>query len=224
MKYLRTLSILAVCISGSSYAESPLYIAQFENEDLSKWEAKSFVGETEYSLEQINNRKVLKAISQQSASGIAKEVKIDLLKTPYMNWSWRVENTLSDLDETTKSGDDYSARIYLVKDGGFFIWKTKALNYVWSSNQDKGAQWDNAFVGDKAKMLAVRGQKAAVGEWYAEKRHVYHDMISLFGDKGSPEKNEEAYRYIDAVAIMTDTDNSEQQATAYYGDIFFTQD
>ena len=210
-------------MTGSAYAEPHFSIAQFEFEDLSTWETKSFVGETQYSVVADGSKKVLKAKSDQTASGIAKEVKIDLKKTPYMNWSWRIDNKLADLDETTKKGDDYSARIYLVKNGGLFIWKTKALNYVWSSNQDKGSQWNNAFVGEKAKMLAVKGQQDEIGVWHSEKRNVYQDMIQLFGDKGSPEANEKAYRYLDAVAIMSDTDNSKQSATAYYGDIFFSE-
>lgn len=223
MKFFRISLFSIFCMTGSGYAEPHFPIAQFEFEDLSSWESKSFVGETRYSVVSENGKKVLKAESDQTASGIAKEVKIDLKKTPFMNWSWRVDNQLTGLDETSKKGDDYSARIYLVKDGGFFIWKTKALNYVWSSNQDKGSHWDNAFVGDKAKMYAVKGQSDAVGVWHSEKRNVYEDMIALFGDKGSPEANEKAYRYLDAVAIMSDTDNSQQKAIAYYGDIFFSE-
>jgi hypothetical protein len=214
---------LIVSLFSSYSLSQSLTIAQFENEDLSSWEKKSFVGETQYSIVADNGQKVLKANSQQSASGIAKEVQIDLKKTPFLNWSWRVDSALPNLDEQSKDGDDYSARIYLVKSGGFFIWKTKALNYVWSGNQLKGSEWDNAFVGDKARMMAVRGVEDKPGEWHSEKRNVYLDMIRLFGDQGSDEANEKAYRFLDAVAIMTDTDNSGLNATAYYGDIFFSE-
>jgi len=223
MKFPYIFLYFVVCISNFGYAESSLPIAIFEHEDLSTWEKKSFVGETQYSIISDNEKHVLKAESNQTASGIAKELQIDLKKTPYLNWSWRIDNQLPNLDEKTKDGDDYSARIYLVKSGGIFIWKTRALNYVWSSNQESGAQWDNAFVGDKAKMLAVRGMNDTEGVWHSEKRNVYQDMINLYGDKGSDAENEKAYRYLDAVAIMTDTDNSGLKATAFYGDIFFSE-
>jgi len=122
---------------------------------------------------------------------------IDLFETPFLNWSWKIDNALPNLDETIKDGDDYAARIYVVKDGGWKIWNTLALNYVWSSNQDKDAQWNNAFVGDNAKMYAIRGESDALEIWVTEKRNVYLDMIEQFGDKGSDKENEDAYRYLE---------------------------
>jgi hypothetical protein len=59
-------------------------------------------------------------------------------------------------------------------------------------------------------------------QWYEEKRNVYQDLIDTLGDKGSAEANLDAYQYIDIVAIMTDTDNSETDAESYYGDLVFT--
>jgi len=220
MKYLL---LFALFFSFPSLSQ-PLYIAQFEeeSESLDAWEKKSFVGNTQYTITQLDGQTVLKAESDQSASGLAKEIKIDLKQTPFLNWSWRIENYLPKMNETQKSGDDYAARLYIVKDGGFFIWKTKALNYVWSSNQPKGSIWDNAYAGSNARMLALRSSQDALGQWVNEKRNVYEDLIALYGDKGSVQANEDAYRYIDAIAIMSDTDDSQAKAHAYYGNIYFT--
>ena len=228
----KPLSLLSLCcIANLSYADNSFdqekvitknVIADFSIDTVENWQAKSFSGETEYLITDDADKRVLKAISSDAASGLAKEKVIDLFKTPYLNWSWKIDNTLPNLNETTKDGDDYAARIYVVKSGGWQIWNTLALNYVWSSNQIKGAQWDNAFVGDNAKMLAVEGSGSQAGVWVTEKRNVYKDMIAFFGDKGSEEENEEAYRFLDAVAIMTDTDNSHLSAVAYYADIYFS--
>lgn len=214
---------LLVLLLPAFAVAQPLYIAQFEDASIDDWETKSFVGETQYTIKKLDDKTVLHAFTDQSASGLAKEIKIDLKKTPFLNWSWRIENYLPDMDETSKSGDDYAARLYIVKSGGFFIWNTKALNYVWSSNQAKGAVWDNAYAGSNARMLSLRSKQDALGIWVNEKRNVYEDMITLYGDKGSVEANEEAYRYIDAVAIMSDTDDSKASAHAYYGNIYFTE-
>ncbi|WED22899.1 DUF3047 domain-containing protein [Vibrio sp. JC009] len=205
-------------------AEAAINVTQFAEQDLSIWKEKSFSGYTQYAIVEQEGGSVLQANSSASASGLALERKIDLLKTPYINWSWMTQTQLMGFDELAKSGDDYSARIYLVLDGGWQIWKTKALNYVWSGNQPEASRWDNAFAGSNAKMIAVKGKEAELNQWYREKRNVYKDLISAFGDKGSDKKNQKAYRYVDVVAIMTDTDNSGQQATAYYGDIIFTAD
>ena len=223
MRILHLLSLSSLSIFClSAYAVTSIPIARFETESLSRWQEKSFDGYTQYNIVTLSGQRVLKADSQGSASILAKQLKIDLKKTPYLNWSWRVENNLPRLNERTKQGDDYAARIYIVQ-GGNTRWSTIALNYVWSSNQIQGSRWNNAFVGKRAKMLAVRGQADATKSWTVEKRNVYQDLIELFGNKGSDWKNEQAYRFIDAVAIMTDTDNSQRSAIAYYGDIYFSE-
>ena len=223
MKLLKLAALITTSfiLTSLSVAQT-LPIAQFEQESLDQWEKKSFVGQTQYEITQLDHQPVLHAISDKSASGLAKEIKVDLKKTPFLNWSWRIENFLPKMDETTKAGDDYAARLYIVKSGGFFIWKTKALNYVWSSNQATGSTWDNAYAGSNARMLALRSPQDALSVWVNEKRNVYEDMIALYGDKGSDKENEDAYRYIDAVAIMSDTDDSKAKATAYYGNIYFS--
>ncbi|MEY8263764.1 MAG: DUF3047 domain-containing protein [Bermanella sp.] len=220
--------LLLTC--GAMSLAQPLLVAEFSKGQLAGWQEKSFAGATTYKImlapqegRAEGELTVLSAHSDNSASGLGKEISIDLMQTPYINWSWRIENNLKNLGETSKDGDDYAARLYVVKDGGWRIWQTRALNYVWSSNQRAGSRWDNAFVGANAKMLAVRGVEHPVQQWFQEKRNVYEDLIALFGDKGSAEANQQAYRYLDAVALMTDTDNSAGMATAFYGDIYFSE-
>ncbi|WP_455200167.1 DUF3047 domain-containing protein [Kaarinaea lacus] len=180
--------------------------------DLSNWETEEFSGKTSYELVTIDNRQAIKAISNQSASGLVRKMKVDLTKTPYLNWSWKVDSILSDVNETQKEGDDYAARIYVVISGGIFFWRTRAISYAWASKQPKNSHWPNAFTGN-ATMVAMQSGPALTGQWVTEKRNVLEDIEKLLDiDKTQ----------IDAIAIMTDTDNSKQSATAYYGDIYFT--
>ncbi|PKG77906.1 hypothetical protein CXF80_06020 [Shewanella sp. Actino-trap-3] len=197
-------------------------LTSLSDKGIDSWEPKEFSGESIYTIDEYKGRLALKALSHNAASGLVLEQQIDLTATPYLNWSWLVEKTLLQLDERSKNGDDFVARIYVVIDGGFMVWKTKSLNYVWSSNQDKDLVWDNAFAGSSVKMMSVRGKEAQQGQWYQEKRNVYQDLIDIFGDKGSEQANQKAYQYIDIIAIMTDTDNSGKQAESYYGDIVFS--
>ncbi|TCS41108.1 DUF3047 domain-containing protein [Reinekea marinisedimentorum] len=198
-------------------------LTDFANANPADWKTKAFVGETQYSLTEQDGTTLLKAEAESSASGIIFEEKIDLQKTPYINWQWLIESKLADIDEQSKEGDDYVARVYVVLDGGLVFWNTKALTYVWSSTQQQGTEWDNAYTGDAVRMVALRGSEAETGQWYNEKRNVYEDLIAQFGDRGSDKANLKKYRYIDATVIMTDTDNSGGSATAYYGDIVFTE-
>nr|WP_064037636.1 DUF3047 domain-containing protein [Methylomonas methanica] len=104
------------------------------------------------------------------------------------------------------------ARLY---EGDWHFWQTKAINYVWASNTLQETSWPNAFAGEKLMMLALRGPEATLNAWQTEKRNVRTDLHRLFG---------EDIRYIDAVALMTDTDNRQSQASAFYGDIWFSKD
>ena len=182
--------------------------------DISDWDAKTFSGETSYELVSIDDRQAIRAISNRSASGLVREIEVDLTKTPYLNLSWKIDSTLDNVEETKKDGDDYVARVYVVISGGVFSWRTRAINYVWASKQPKGSSWPNAFT-DNVVMVAVESGAEYAGQWVTAKRNVLEDIKKLHGiDKTR----------IDAVAIMTDTDNSNQTATAYYGDIYFTAD
>ncbi len=111
------------------------FVSEFPRENLNDWEEKEFSGHTRYQLKRrVDGVTALYAVSQASASGLFKKIHIDLNKTPYLNWSWKIDRPLKGLNERSKEGDDYAARIYVVKKHALFFWKTRALNYVWSSN------------------------------------------------------------------------------------------
>ena len=192
---------------------APILIGQFSENNLDGWEEKEFVNQTSYQLVQQGDQTVLQAEADASASGLFKEVVVDLTTHPYLNWEWKADTVHPPLAERTKAGDDYVARIYIVVKGGLLFWKTKAINYVWSSTEKKGATWPNAFVGKNAILLAVRSPEDNTETWYKEKRNVYEDFKILFGTE---------IKQIHVVAIMTDSDNSKGLVRASYGDISFT--
>ena len=190
---------------------SKLSVGKFSQMDLSGWSEKSFSGETNYEIADEDGSKHLRAQANSAASALFKKIKVDLNETPYLNWSWRIDQSLMPINEQTKQGDDYAARIYVIVKRGLTPWKTNALNYVWSSNLQPPMSWPNAFT-EKAMMIPLRGQSDGEN-WKFEKVNIKQDFEKYFGldvDR------------IDAVAIMTDTDNSQSQAIASYGDIYFS--
>ena len=207
------LTLLSFAIHAEKTSEK-LMIGTFSSGSLDHWESKEFKGQTKYQIINFAGTRVLKAESTDSASGLFKEQRIDLQRTPFLNWRWRIENRLGNINEQAKSGDDYAARVYVIVSGGLTFWRTKAINYVWASTSPKGKIWPNAFAGDHAMMIALRSSGDQTGTWYTEKRNILADLKQQF--------NEEL-RYIDAVAIMTDTDNAQGKVTAYYGDIYFSK-
>lgn len=210
MKKLLTCLLFTFPIITSADGER-VDIALFSKGEISHWQTKIFSGETHYTLASTDGRTALHANSTAAASGLFRKVSIDLNKTPILYWSWKVDNVLTVGDERTKAGDDYPARIYVVFLGGAAFWRTRAINYVWSSKQPINSNWRNAFTGN-AQMIAVQSGSKQVEQWVEEHRDVLADYRSIFGKE--PGK-------VDAVAIMTDTDNTGTTASAWYGDIWF---
>lgn len=212
-KFIVLLSFSLFCFLANVSKADQLPVANFSKSSLEGWEDKVFTGTTSYQLLQLKDKKVLMAESQDSASGLIKKIHVDLKKYPYLNWSWSIENRLDIKNEKIKSGDDYAARIYVVVDGGILLWRTRAVNYVWANEASKGEIWQNAFAGKNAIMMALRSRQDKTSTWYSEKRNVYEDLKRLFGTE---------FHFIDAIALMTDTDNSHGQVKSYYGDIYFS--
>ena len=211
---LRNFIIIFYLYSSNSYAE-PVFISNFSTQSLNDWQQKSFKDHTQYQIVKLDNKTVLQAKSISSASSMYKEVHIDLQKTPYLNWSWRIDQRLSISDEQSKQGDDFTARIYLVIKGKWGFWQSKAINYVWANHSPINKVWANPFAGDSVMMIAVRSDTDQTKHWYTEKRDVLADLKKHFGKD---------IRFIDGLAIMTDTDNSEGNALSYYADIYFSKE
>ncbi len=213
-----TILMSGICFFSGTAAfageQEILAVGEFSQRKLDHWLPKKFVSETRYSLATIDGETALKAESRKSASGLIKKIRVDLEKYPFLNWRWRIENRLTGtFDEKQKPGDDYAARIYVVVSGGIAIWNTRALNYVWAKNSPKGDIWPNAFAGNNAMMTALRSSDAPVAVWHSEKRNIRGDFKKLFGKE---------VRFIDAVVLMSDTDNTQKKVTAHYGDIYFS--
>jgi len=204
--------ILLTSSVGKVFAEE-IRIPVLSLPDLSQWESREFNGETRYAILNQDKQAILAAVSNKSASGLFREIKVNLSETPYLHWSWRIENTFANNDEKTRSGDDYPARVYVIISGGLFFWQTQALNYVWTSHEPKGSFWPNAF-SKNAIMLSVQAGNEQLNTWVKERRNVLQDIKKYLG--------KDNIIHVDAVAIMTDSDNTQSSAKAFYGNIYFS--
>ena len=185
---------------------------------------------TTYSLVKDGNEVVVRAVAESSASGLVREIKINAKEYPIVQWRWKVGNILKKGDVNRKEGDDYSARIYITFEYdpsrlGFFD-KAKyemirllygqyppvgAINYIWEIKAPKGTMVPNPYT-DRVIMIVVESGESKLNQWVIEERNVYEDYKKAFGQEPP---------MISGVAIMTDTDNTGESATAYYGDILF---
>lgn len=189
-------------------------VGQFSQGQLAGWEDKAFKGMTQYQLQRDGQTQVLAAEVMGGASGKFKKIKIDLNRTPYLNWRWKVDQAWPGLNEKTKAGDDYPARLYVVVERGLLGISSKTVNYVWASQQPVGSLWPNAFT-SQAALIAVESGNQNVRQWRTYKRNVKADLKEAFGEN---------FTQIDAIAVMSDGDNSQQSGRACFGDIWFTSD
>ena len=185
---------------------------------------------TQYTLVKDGDKVVVKANSRESSSGITREITIDPQEYPIVQWRWKVENILKNGDVNKKAGDDYPARIYITfeydssKVGLFEKAKYEtakllygqyppigAINYIWESKSPIGTMVPNPYT-DRVNMFVIESGETRLNEWIMEERNVYEDYMKAFGE--NPPK-------ISGVAIMTDTDNTKENAVAYFGDIVF---
>ena len=165
-----------------------------------------------------------------SSSGLRRDITIDPKEYPVVQWRWKIGNLLKMSDVTRKDGDDYPARLYIAfaydSSKVSLFEKAKyatarllygqypplgALNYIWDTKTAKGTIVPNPYT-ERAMMIVVESGAADVNRWITEERNVYDDYKVAFG---------EAPPLISGVAIMTDTDDTGESATAYYGDIVF---
>lgn len=179
---------------------------------ITDWTAREFTRTTDYRLVSGDGRSAVRALAEGTASALYHEVEVDLETTPVIEWSWRVDTLpRGDAGERTKSGDDFAARLYVVREGTFGRLSAQALNYVHARTEATGARWTNPY-SERASMIAVSSGSDTTGEWMTHRRDLRADWRAAFG---------EDIERIDAVAIMTDADNTDSRARSLYGTIRF---
>ena len=214
MKILvKIFALVFITINFSSANEVKVF--EFTESELSQLQVRKVRGadkKTVYSIGANENGKYLKSVADNAASGLGKEVKIDLNKTPFINITWKIEQDLKGIKENTKKGHDFAARVFAVKKTGATPLSNRAINYVFSSNNDVGLNWPSPYT-KKSVDNILSSTKNSLGEWVTVKSNVKEDF-KKFHDLDVNE--------LDGLAIMSDTDNSKMKSIAYYQNIYFS--
>ena len=199
-----------------SYAEK-IKVFEFTEKELSELKVRKVRGadnKTLYTLGSNENGNFLKAVADNAASGLGKEIKINLKKTPILNITWKIEKDLSGIKEDTKKGHDFAARVFAIKKTGATPLSNRAINYVFSSNDDVGLNWPSPYT-KKSIDKVLSTTKESLNQWVTVKANVKEDFKKFH----NLDVNE-----LDGLAIMSDTDNSKKKSIAYYQNIFFSID
>ena len=202
-----------IVISNVTYAEK-IEVFKFNEEELQTLKVRKIKKLTDYSIGSNENGNYLKAEAKGQASGLGKEIKIDLNKTPFLNITWKVEKNLFGINERSKKGHDYAARVFVIKKTGSTALSNRAINYVFSSNENIGEFWTSPFT-KKSIDFVLATTNINDNEWVSVKTNVKNDFKKLH----NLNVNE-----LNGVAIMSDTDNSKKRSIAYYQNIFFSSE
>ena len=208
--YFLTFTIL---LTSNSNTEE-LKIFEFTKEEFDNLKIRKIKNYTKYSLGSNQKGNFLKAEAEGQASGLGKEISIDLDKTPFINITWKVEKDLSGINERTKKGHDYAARVFVIKKTGSTALSNRAINYVYSSNEDINQYWRSPFT-KKSIDYVLSSTIKNKNEWVTVKSNVKDDFKKLHNLD---------VKELNGVAIMSDTDNSKRKSIAYYQNIYFSSD
>ena len=211
MKVFIKILIITLFITTNLKSEI-LKVFDFTEEEFSQLKKRKVKGETSWKLGSNEEGNYIRAEAEGVGSGLGKEVSIDLNKTPIINITWKVEKDLLGIDENTKKGHDYAARIFVIKKTGNTALSNRAINYVFSSNLDIGSYSTSPFT-KKSIDYVLSTTKKNLNEWVSTKVNV-KDHFKKFHNLDLDE--------ISGIAIMSDTDNSKLTSIAYYQNIYFS--
>ena len=208
-------SLLIFFLANTSvYSKEKILVFNFDEKELTKLKTHSIKKKTNYSISTDENGSgFLKAVAKGQASGLGKEIKINLQSTPYLNITWKVEQGLAGIKEDTKKGHDFAARVSVIKEVGSLPWQKNAMNYVFSSNKKTNTWWVGPYRKQIIDYVASSLVDQKINTWVTVKINVREHFQKYL----NMNVNE-----IDGVAIMTDTDNSKKKAIAYYKNIYFS--
>ena len=213
---LKIIFFLTVIFITFNFAHADkILIFEFTEKELLELEVRKVRGadnKTVYSVNSNENGNYLKAVADNAASGLGKEIKINLNKTPFINITWKVQKDLKGIKENTKKGHDFAARVFAVKKTGATPLSNRAINYVFSSNSDIGLNWPSPYT-KKSIDNVLSTTKENLNQWVTVKANVKEDFKKFH----NLDVNE-----LDGLAIMADTDNSKMKSVSYFQSIYFS--
>ena len=194
-----------------------IIVFEFTKEEFKTLKIKKVKGETQWTLGKNEKGKFIQGKAQGTASALGIEKKINLLETPYINITWKVEENLAGINEKSKKGHDYAARVFVIKKTGTTALSNRAINYVFSSNNNIDEYWRSPYTKRSIDYVLSTTQDSldSLDNWITVKANVKKHFKKLHNLD---------VENINGLAIMTDTDNSKLSAIAYYQNIYFSSE
>ena len=174
------------------------------------WKSRGGEGSEVYRVRS-DHEPYLEADAKESAVTIAKEFEYDPTEYPYLSWQWRMIELPKGGDERYKKTGDSAAAIYVIFEGRF---RPKSIKYVWSASLPRGTTTESPY-NSKTKIVVMQNQSSPMDEWVSEKVNVYADYQRLFDAETES---------VQAIGLMSDSDNTQSTAVADYKAIVISKE
>ena len=145
---------------------------------------------------------------------IEREIEYIIAQTDRMDRQIKYNVILCRIDEKTKKGHDFAARVFVVKKTGLTPLSNKAVSYVFSSNNSVNEFWRSPYTKSSVDYV-LSTTKDNINEWVTVKANVKEHFKKL---------HDLDVEELSGVAIMTDTDQTKIKAISYYQNIYFSSE
>jgi len=215
---LLTIYLLTITHSHPPQLSDTILVDDFESSDFSDWKHKSKKEKHIYKLSKTEDNQFLSASSLDSDNFIIKKIKVDLVKYPHINWRWRAHTLPDKGDERKKETCDIAASVYVVLKAS--RWRPRSIKYTWSTTLPEETRTKSPFAiwPSRSDVVVKQTGEAQLGQWVAEKVNVLEDFKAFYNKKNVDKL------VIEAICIMTDSDNTSSLSEADYDNIFFSKD
>lgn len=175
-----------------------------------------------------DGRDVMAVLSVASASMMRREVRVAADRLQAVRFSWKVPALIAGADMAQRESDDSPVRVVLAFEGDRSKFSQRnamlselsraltgeempyaTLMYVWANDGEAGRVIVNPRT-DRIRKLVVETGSDHLGQWRDYQRDVRADFERAFGEPPGA---------LVGIGIMTDSDNTRGQASAWYGPV-----
>ncbi len=194
------------------------------------WAHQTFPGKraSRYVAQSKDGRDVLMVHAVSSASVVRRKLRIEADRLGQVQFSWLVPSVIAAADMTRRDGDDSPVRLILTFEGDRATFSAQdsmlselaeavtgeplpyaTLMYVWSNRREAESVIINPRTSRIRKLVMEMGP-GKLSRWLSYERDVKADFVKAFGEQPGA---------LLSVGVMTDTDNTRSDVTAWYGPV-----
>lgn len=211
------LALILFSPSTISQSNDTLWIDDFQSETLKDWQGNRSGMEKVYNISSDTAGQFLHAISKNDDLFIIKEAQVDLVEYPFLNWSWRVHELPTGGNEKFKKTCDIAASVYVVLKAS--RWRPRSIKFSWSTTLPEDSYGKSPFAiwPSRSDYKVLHSGSGDQGIWVHEKINVLEEYKKLYNKKDVDQL------IIEAMSIMSDSDNTSSRSVADYDNIYFSR-